>query len=783
MPSADVVGAGKPRQTVRLHFKPRIVVKFRDWVEAPYEDGAEKVIAEKYGKADWANFEKAHGKISLVRLYTAAPAAGLRDMVNKARQVDRSYKPGNFFSWYTIDTPEGLRSQEFAEMVSRWEIVETAYADGVPVDPLVNSADDPLCTLQGYLDAAPGGINARFAWTIAGGDGAGQNVVDMEGGWTLNHEDLVAHGGSLLFGSILDSSRHHGTAVLGEICATDNTVGCVGIAPHIASLNVSSHSGSFSNVSDAILAALGTLTFGDVLLLEMQTVSPPAPVFGAPVELIDDIFETIRLASALGVIVVEAGGNGTVNLDTVTNAAGHQVLNPASADFRDSGAIIVGAGSSAAPHTRLFFSSFGHRVNCYAWGENVETTDSDSGGATTLYQSGFNGTSSASPIITGAALAVQGGFFAANGYRLSPRQMRDILGSAANGTTSATPATDLIGVMPDLQAIFQTTLNLGLADVYLRDYAGDTGDPHSGPLSTSPDIIVLPGLVADPQASFGEGSGTENSETLGDEVTAGVDNFVYARVRNRGSKAGTNALVTVYWSEVATLVTPDMWNFVGTTNLANVPVGNLLTVSNAITWPAASLPAVGHHCFVATVGTADDPVPPLANLNNFTNFENFIRNNNNVTWRNFNVVSASPSDPMEFLIAGAFDRAVPMGLEVIARLPEGAKLVLEAPPHLLERMGYEGPQFKTKGNVSILNLHAHGAQKLGVLEFPAKFRAKLRLVAAIPKEAAKRSGWRVDVRQYLPKDNFEVGRVSWYFAAPDFFKRRRELEAQLFAKK
>ena len=62
MPSADVVGAGKSRQTVRLHFKPRIVVKFRDWVEAPYEDGAEKVIAEKYGKADWANFEKAHGK-------------------------------------------------------------------------------------------------------------------------------------------------------------------------------------------------------------------------------------------------------------------------------------------------------------------------------------------------------------------------------------------------------------------------------------------------------------------------------------------------------------------------------------------------------------------------------------------------------------------------------------------------------------------------------------------------------------------------------------------------
>src|SRR5664279_4462889 len=149
MPSANVVGAGTSGQRVGFHFRPRIVVKFRDWVEAPYQDGAEKVIAEKYGKADWANFEKVPGKISLVRLYTAAPPAELRDLVNKGRQVDRSYKPGNFFSWYTIDTPEGLRSQQYAEMVSRWEIVETAYPDGVPVDPLVNSADDPLCTLQG----------------------------------------------------------------------------------------------------------------------------------------------------------------------------------------------------------------------------------------------------------------------------------------------------------------------------------------------------------------------------------------------------------------------------------------------------------------------------------------------------------------------------------------------------------------------------------------------------------------------------------------------------------
>ncbi len=783
----EATATGQRRQSARAHFRPRVIVKFRDWVEAPYQDGAEKTIAEKYGKSDWSKFEAAHGKITLIRLYTSVAPAELQRLIDKAAKLDETYRPHNFFTWYTIDCPDGLRSEDFAAILRGWEIVEKAYPDAVPIDPFVNSADDPLCSSQGYLDTAPGGINARFAWTIAGGDGAAQNVIDLEGGWTLNHEDLVAHGGTLVFGTLLDSSRHHGTGVLGEICASDNTVGCVGITPNIASLHVTSHSGSFSNVSDAIVAALGTLGFGDVLLLEMQTVPPAAPVFGAPVELIDDIFETIRLASALGIIVVEAGGNGTNNLDITTNAAGHQVLNPSSADFRDSGAIIVGAGSSAAPHTRLGFSSFGARVNCYAWGENVETTDSDNAGATNLYQSGFNGTSSASPIITGAALAVQGCFFAANGYRLSPKQMRLILSDPATGTASVTPATDLIGVMPDLQAIIQTKLGLGFDDVYLRDYVGDVGDPNSGPLSTSPDVIVRPATVASPQAAFGEGSGTENSEVLGYTVEAGQDNYIYTRVRNRGSAAATNAVVTVYWSEVATLVTPDMWHLIGSQTLANVPTGNLLTVADPITWTSGSIPAAGHYCFVATVGTADDPVPPLATFNNFDNFETFIRNNNNVTWRNFNVegMSPNPSDPslLHFAIAGAFDRALPMGLQVIARLPEGAKLALEAPAHLLERLGYKGPQLEQKGELAHLRLRPQGVQDLGVLHFPAKFRARLRLVAVLPAAARKQSGWQVAVRQYLPKDNFEVGRVAWYLAAPDFYKRRREIEACLFGKK
>ena len=185
--------------------------------------------------------------------------------------------------------------------------------------------------------------------------------------------------------------------MLGEVSAVDNRSARVRghRAREIAGVDVTSHSGSLANVADAIVAALPTMDAGNVLLLEVQTVVPAAPVFGTPIELLDDAFEAIRLATALGVTVVEAGGNGSNDLDTVTNFGGQQVLNPASADFRDSGAIIIGAASSAAPRTRLNFSSFGPRIDCFAWGENVNTTSSNSAGSQTLYTTTFNGTSSA----------------------------------------------------------------------------------------------------------------------------------------------------------------------------------------------------------------------------------------------------------------------------------------------------------------------------------------------------------------------------------------------------
>ena len=766
----------------RQEFRPRAVFKLHDWVDVPYEDGVQKLLAERYGAGP---LEDILDGLAFERLHTALGADEMARLVELAMERDPNYEGHRFDLWFSVDAPSGVRSEELVKRLLAWEIVESARPDAPAIDPVVNATDDPRSPNQGYLNPAPDGIDAEFAWTVIGGAGAGQRFVDLEQGWTLNHEDLNAHGATLLFGTLQDGSRPHGTSVLGEVCAVDNSLGCVGIVPEIDSVDVTSHSGSLANVAGAIIGALPSLEPGNVLLLEVQTVTPAAPVFGAPIELLDDAFEAIRLATALGVTVVEAGGNGSNDLDVVTNFAGDQVLNPASADFRDSGAIVVGAASSTAPHTRMNFSSFGPRVDCYAWGENVNTTSSNSAGAQDLYTTTFSGTSSASPIITGAALAVQGVATAGGGPPLSPGQLRALLSDPATGTASNNPVADEIGVMPDLRAIIEDVLDVGFADVYIRDNTTDVGEPHAGPISASPDVILRPTSVADPQMAYGEGSGTEGSMTLGYEATAGQDNFVYTRVRNRGATPTGTTTIDVYWSQVAMLVTPDMWTLVGSATLPTVPAGNVLTVADEIVWDQAEVPGTGHYCFVAVVSTANDPAPPLANLVNFDNFRAFIRNNNNSTWRNFNVVpssgpSADPSVAMPFLAVGALDRTLRMGIEIIPQLPEGAKLVLEAPDFFFDRSGHRGFGKPTEDGLVQVPLRPSGRQRLGVFAFPRAYKQPMRLIAELPKHARKQTGYQVTARQFLVDPEEELGRVTWYLAAPDFFKRREAQERCLF---
>ncbi|MDX1547282.1 MAG: hypothetical protein R3247_09860, partial [Rhodothermales bacterium] len=415
----------------------------------------------------------------------------------------------------------------------------------------------------------------------------------------------------------------------------------------------------------------------------------------------------------------------------------------------------------------------------------------------------------AAAIIAGAALSVQGMAEARLGRRLTPWQLRALLSDPVYGTGSAYgESIDKIGVMPDLRSIARSNVLNLTADVYLRDYVGDAGDPHGGPLSASPDLILRSARVGNPQAAFGEGSGTENSNTLGTTAEAGQDNYVYVRARNRGGSAATDVDAHVYWSPPATLVTPDLWTPVGSVTLPNVPVGDVLTVSDPITWPTADVPPTGHYCLVGILDCDEDPFPfdpatvfpnaPGDGFVTWANYLRFIRENNNVTWRNLNVVDDVPRYrlratgrrvvPLPFLAPGAPDRARPMRLEIGGKLPEGAELWLEAPVRLLDALGtggqYEPMEIDREEDehrdadflrrllgeppdedreVMGVRLNPHGRSLFRDVLFPARSRSRLRLLVHIPEEG-RRYAYEVFARQLY--EGQEVGRITWRIAPP-----------------
>lgn len=232
----------------------------------------------------------------------------------------------------------------------------------------------------------------------------------------------------------------------------DNTLGGVGIAPKAQGHVVGISRNRNENQPEAIMDAISFLKFGDAILLEMQVQDNAQHYW--PVEILDAEYEAIRLATAKGITVIEPASNGGQNMDVPVVRYGETTprgfLVKGHKDFRDSGAIMVGAGSPSVPHTRLDFSNYGQRVDTYAWGTNIFTTSANLE-ETSVYDY-FDGTSGAAPIVAGAVLSVQGMISANRGGRkLNPQEMRTTI--VRGGTPSANPGSDKIGVMPNLKAL------------------------------------------------------------------------------------------------------------------------------------------------------------------------------------------------------------------------------------------------------------------------------------------------------------------------------------------
>jgi hypothetical protein len=352
-------------------------------------------------------------------------------------------------------------------------IDEEILAEMVPADEEPPAATPDFLPRQVYLNAAPAGVDARFAWTLPGGRGAGVSIIDCEWGWRFNHEDLRVNQGGVVIGSGI-ADDNHGTAVLGEISGDRNGFGIEGICPDARIMGA-----SFATLPTArvIRMAADRLGAGDIMLLEIHRAGPGASGLGQDgfiaIEWWPDDLAAIRYAVARGVIVVEAAGNGARNLDAAiynTPGAGFPASwrNPFNPNNPTSGAVLVGAGAPppgthgrdhGPDRSRLDFSNYGLRVDTQGWGREVSSTGyGDLQGGSDRdrwYTDVFSGTSSASPIVVGVLGCAQGILRARHRPLLTPAAARQILRATGSPQQDAPgrPRTQRIGNRPNLRQI------------------------------------------------------------------------------------------------------------------------------------------------------------------------------------------------------------------------------------------------------------------------------------------------------------------------------------------
>lgn len=401
-----------------------------------------------------------------------------------------------------------------------WEVTEqllalpeviNAYPVPLPMPLPTPDWEDDQEYLNNTADWPPTGFNSYAAWTKAGGAGTGVTICDLEYSWNTSHVDLTGAVNSQKnpFAEDYFNDDNHGTAVLGELIADNNGWGVTGMAHDADIITYGTyydptppHTSPDWRLPSAMLEAMAYLSAGDVILLEQQwryTVSQddfiPVEWWGSHSpsdQAFNTVYAAIVTAVGNGIHVVEAAGNGGVDLDSLTW-------------YGDSGAIIVGAGGAYSggfyPPGDLFpldFSCYGARVNVHGWGEDIATTGygsyTGSTGPNDMFCWDFGGTSGASPMVA-ASVACCVGYWTQYHYQsaasLSPADMRSIL--INTGTPQDSFTNKHIGPRPDLEAAFKLLDTRAPAYFYEVDLQIPSSDIHSGDPFYLTAIINNPG--------------------------------------------------------------------------------------------------------------------------------------------------------------------------------------------------------------------------------------------------------------------------------------------------
>jgi len=407
------------------------------------------------------------------------------------------------FTRFRLPEPDADPKGLLAEVLAAPE-VELAYYEGIPVDGLCQDwgqVTPDYVPDQEYHDPAPEGTDLDYAQSAFGADvvdGSGTGVWTgiFERGMQTTHENVTS--AVVATAGTPDADNDHGTAVMGIMGGCDdNGVGVLGYLADQAMRLYQRNSAAYGSVADVYNFANGQLLAGEVTNSSWGYFSNPMPPGQAcpcnpgqngtvPIEYDAGVKAAVQAGVADGIHYFVITHNGCTDLDDPIFGNIFQYAT-------DTGSNYVGAGESAVVgdgHDAACFTSFGSRVNHYAWGEDIYTSGYGTlwagDGPDEWYRATFGGSSGASPIVAGCGGVLNNIWRDEHaGDNIGPTTLRSWLGTHA--TPNNDDATVPIGMMPNLFGILAPDLapyQIGGWDADL--VPNNTQGDHTIPANLSP---------------------------------------------------------------------------------------------------------------------------------------------------------------------------------------------------------------------------------------------------------------------------------------------------------
>ena len=237
------------------------------------------------------------------------------------------------------------------------------------------------------------------------------------------------------------------------------------------------------------------------------------------------------------------------------------------------------------------------------------------------------------------------------------------------------------------------------SNLWMKDTWNDTGvepDPLTAaePMWKSPYIWVR----LDPDTTLLHQHQHENPES-------GDINFIYVKMHN-GSAVPASGDLEVYFADASTsLEWPLGWTLIGT-----IPVAGLAAHATQVLEQTWNPPGAGHFCLLARWVSPADPMTVVEGIDIGAN----VRNNNNLVWRNVNVIDLSTDQAADasFHVRNWQDLSVPTTLRIGGAGPRRkpsflahGELSVRLDEQLLEawkRGGERGSGFRARGGLLVV---------------------------------------------------------------------------------